>query len=96
MSVPWSEERLDHPDLTNWSVRRLEEPPGWYLEGPCPKCGHLVKETWLDDLVRGIEVQSVQDGADTIIAMRCRCADPGSHGEHRPGCGRSWTVEIHP
>jgi hypothetical protein len=96
MSVPWSNEPLDRPDLTGWTVRRLEGIEGWYVEGPCPKCGHTVSSTMLDGTIRGVGITATPVGGPIRIPVRCNCADVAEHGDDRPGCGRSWTVEIHP
>ena len=97
LSVPWRDEALDHPDLSEWKVRRLESPHGWYLEGPCPVCQHMVRDTWLDDIVRGLGTSNIRPARDVVhVPIRCKCSDPASHGENRRGCGRAWTVEISP
>jgi len=97
MSVPWQDELLDHPDLSAWTARRLEDPPGWYVEGPCPTCDHVVRATWLDDVVRGTSgLPAAVPNQRVQIPVRCRCTEPSSHGENRRGCGRGWTVEVVP
>lgn len=97
MDIPWEMEIIDRPNLAGWSFKRRDDPPGWYVAGPCPGCGHPVDRTWPDDVYRGDQLRSSEQRTTTPsdrVEIPIRCVCKTKHADGEVGCGRSWQVDL--